>query len=109
MNQAKPLTLGPIKMSAQNCVHEIGLRDLELNGSPPYEFLVIVCDDELLVFLREGPGAYAAIQCTSLTSVALHVVALLAERLPIAKLIRTVARAGYSVRAGAKIDHVTPR
>lgn len=97
VNHGKPLMLGPIKMSTQDCVHEIGLRDVELSGSPPNEFLVFVCDDELLVFLWEGPGAYVAVQRASLAGVALYVVALRAERLPIAKLIRAVAGARYPV------------
>lgn len=102
VNQGKPLMLCSIKMSAQDCVHEIGLRNVELNGGSSNEFFVIICDDELLVFLWECPGAYAAIQRTSLTGVALYVVALLAERLPIAKLVRTVAGARYSV-VGAQL------
>ena len=97
VNQGKPLMLRSIKMSAKDCVHEIGLRDVELNGSSSNEFLVIVCDDELLVFLWECPGAYAAIQRTSLTGVALYVVALLAEGLPIARLVRAVTGTRYSV------------
>jgi hypothetical protein len=92
-----PLTLGLIKMSAQDVVHEMGLWDFGLVGRSLHELFVVVCDDELLIFLREGPGANAAIQCTSLTGVALYVVTLLAERLPIAKLVRAVPGAGYSV------------
>lgn len=97
VDKVKPLTLGLIKMGAQDFVHEIGLWNFGLVGRSLHELFVVVCDDELLIFLREGPGANAAVQRASLTGVAFYIVALLTERLPIAKLVRAVARARYSV------------
>ncbi|HEY2912131.1 MAG TPA: hypothetical protein VGK21_02120 [Candidatus Angelobacter sp.] len=88
----KPLALNLIEMIAQNGINKIGLRDLELIGCSSDEFFVVVRDNELFVLRRESPRAYAAIKCASLTNVALDVVALLTEWLPIAKIIGAASR-----------------
>jgi len=54
VNRTKPLSLGLIEMSTQNCVHEIGLWNFEIHGSPPNQFLVIVRNDELFVFFGKA-------------------------------------------------------
>lgn len=86
----KPLRLSRVEIIAQNSVQEIGLRNFELVGFPLDEFLVIVRDNEQLVFVGKCPRAYVAVQRTPPAGVALDVVALLTERLPVAKIIRAV-------------------
>lgn len=87
-------------MIAQNNVHELGLGNPEFIGCPFDEFLVVVGDDELLVFAWECPTAYAAVQRTPSTGITLDIVALLAERLPIAKVIRaTTGPRDFVIRA----------
>jgi hypothetical protein len=109
MNQTRPLTLNPIEMSAQNCVHKIGLRDFELVGRSFNEFFVVVCNNELLIFIGEGPGAHIAVQRTPPARVALDIVALLAQWLPIIEIIRTIARTrDFMVRTQLHVGLLSP-
>lgn len=59
-----------IKIIAQDSVHQVGLGDLELVGGPLDQFLVVVCNYELLIFVRERPAAYLAKQRASSAGVA---------------------------------------
>ncbi len=88
----KELELRPlsVEMIAKNVVHEV-----RLSNSTPIcfaldELLVIVGDDELLVFCGERPGAYVAVQRTSTANAAFDVVTLLTERLEIAQIVRAL-------------------
>ena len=61
----EPLRSSLVKVVAQNSVHKIGLGKAELVGGPFDQFLVVVRNDELFVFLGECPRADVAIQRTS--------------------------------------------
>jgi hypothetical protein len=105
----KSLRPGLLEVIAQNYVHQFRLGDLEFIGCPLCEFLIIICDDDLFVFLGERPRAYLANQGASPAGMALHVIALLAERLPIAKIIRAVPGSrDFVVRAEFDIRFLCP-
>ena len=80
-----------IKVVAQNPINEIRLRDLPLIGLSLNEFLIVVRNDQLLIVGRKRPRTNMAVQRASSACVALGIVALLAERLPVAELIGAVS------------------
>lgn len=90
MNRVHSLRLGLVEVISQNYVHQARLRDFKSIGLSLDKLLIIVRDDELFVFFRECPTTHLANQLTSSAGVALDVVALLAERLPVAKIIRAI-------------------
>jgi hypothetical protein len=103
------LNLGVVKKFAQDLVDELGLRQSAFIGGAPNQLLVVVRDDELLIILRKGPGAYIAVQRTPSTGVALNVIALLAERLPIFEVVQAPSGTGdFVVRAKPHIRLLPP-
>ena len=89
-----------IEVVAQNRINQVGLRDLALIGLPFDEFLVVVCDDQWLIVGGKRPRTDLADQRAPLACVALGVVALLAERLPVTVFIGAVSGPGdFMVRA----------
>ena len=94
------LRFGFIEMIAQDFIHKVGLSDVKSIGGTLDEHLVGVRNNEKFVFGRKGPRAHMAIQCASLTSIALDVIALLTKRLPVPKVIAAVSGArDFMVRA----------
>ena len=81
-------------MLTQDIIYKVRLGNSKPIGCPLDENLVVVRDDELLVFVGERPRAYVAIQGASPAGVALDVVALFAERLPIPQIVRTLPESG---------------
>jgi hypothetical protein len=80
--------LGLVEIVAEDCVRELGLRNPELVGGTLDQFFVLVGDDEWLVLRRERPRAHVAVQRATLTRIALANIALLAEGLPVSKVVR---------------------
>lgn len=95
--------LPPIEILTQYIVHQVRLQNTIRISGALNKFLVIVSNNELLVILRECPGTHMAVQVTSSASVAFYVIALLAERLPVAQIVRAVPRTG-NFMIWAKLD-----
>ena len=84
--------LGLVEVVTQDRVNKIGLRDFELVRGSLGELLIIVCNDDGFIFVWERPGAHITVQFATSAGVALHVVTLLAKRLPILEVVRAVSR-----------------
>ena len=96
----KTLRLLFIEMIAENPVNKIGFSDSPFSSGPPNKFPVVVRNHNLLVFLRESPRAYLAMQLATTASIALGIVALFAERLIISRIVRAISKArDFVIRA----------
>jgi len=82
-----------VEVVAQNLVYEIRLRDFMFVSRSLDEFLVVVPDDDRLVFCWVCPRAYLADQIAPSASGTLAVVALLAEWLKVFQVVRAVSGA----------------
>ena len=82
--------LALIEVVAQNRINEVGLRKLTFIGLSLNEFLVVIRNDQWFIVGGKRPRTDMADQRASSACVALGVVALLAEGLPVAKIIGAV-------------------
>lgn len=82
-----------VEVVTQNPVYEIRLRDFMFVSGSLDEFLVVVPDDDRLVFCWVCPRAYLADQIASSACGALAVVTLLAERLKVLQVVGAVTGA----------------
>ena len=95
--------LHSVEVFTEDLIYQIRLRNFQLVGGSLGQLLVSVSDDQRLVFVWKSPRTDAAIEATSLTGVTLGVIALLAQWLPIAKIIGTVSRPRNPM-VGAELD-----
>lgn len=77
-----------VEVVSQDDVDQVRLGNPALVGGTLGKLLVGVRDDQLLVFQGERPAANLAKQFATSASIALDVVALFAQRLPVAKVVR---------------------
>ncbi len=103
------LTLRPIEIVPQDAIQKVRLGNFVSVRGALDQFLIIVCNDKGLVFIRECPRANVAIKIASPASIAFYIVALLAQRLPVAQIVgSTSGPRTFVVRAKLDIRLLRP-